>query len=184
MDERLWRMVTAAAGAAACACAGLAASMPVASLTAAQTEEIVRAHNGWRQRVGVHPIRWSPELAALAQSRAERMAAHGCRLDHGKLPKDTGENLFGASALRGAGPHDAIVAISPTEVVDAWASEARDYNYSKNKCAWGKHCGHYTQVVWQASKQVGCGKAICPSRGQVWVCDYRPPGNWKGKKPY
>ena len=84
------------------------------------------------------------------------MAGRGCRLDHGKLPKDTGENLFGASALRGGGPDDAIMAIAPTEVVDAWASEVRDYNHSKNKCASGKHCGHYTQIVWRDTTAAGC----------------------------
>lgn len=24
---------------------------------------------------------------------------------------------------------------------------------------------------------VGCGMAVCPTLGQVWVCNYRPRGN-------
>jgi len=31
--------------------------------------------------------------------------------------------------------------------------------------------------VWASTEEVGCGRAVCPTFGQVWVCRYRPRGN-------
>jgi len=44
-------------------------------------------------------------------------------------------------------------------------------------------CGHYTQIVWRDTKQVGCGVAR-DNRREIWVCNYDPPGNWVGHRPY
>ena len=67
--------------------------------------------------------------------------------------------------------------MSPTQVVDEWGAESADYNARLDTCAPGRQCGHYTQLVWASTEDVGCGMAVCPSRGQVWVCNYRPRGN-------
>ena len=69
-------------------------------------------------------------------------------------------------------------------------SEAADYSSATNKCAPGKVCGHYTQVVWRNTTHVGCATAICTKNSpfgaqfptwQLWVCNYTPPGNFVGK---
>jgi hypothetical protein len=40
--------------------------------------------------------------------------------------------------------------------------------------------GHFTQVIWRSSKQLGCGMALC--RGNhFWVCRYSPAGNVGGQ---
>jgi PadR family transcriptional regulator len=44
-------------------------------------------------------------------------------------------------------------------------------------------CGHYTQIVWSNTREVGCGVARDSNR-EVWVCNYNPPGNWIGERPY
>ncbi len=67
--------------------------------------------------------------------------------------------------------------------MDAWGNEKPDYFYAKNKCKPRKMCGHYTQIVWKTTKKVGCAKIICDEM-DVWVCNYDPPGNWIGQKPY
>lgn len=66
------------------------------------------------------------------------------------------------------------------------ASEVQWYDYASNSCnaPAGKSCGHYTQVVWAKSTEVGCGVAICDGKGQIWVCNYKPAGNFSGQKPY
>ena len=46
---------------------------------------------------------------------------------------------------------------SPAQVVRSWASESRDYDHSSNRCS--GVCGHYTQVVWGDTKEVGCAVA-------------------------
>jgi len=47
-------------------------------------------------------------------------------------------------------------------------------------------------VVWRGSARLGCGVAKCsknsPFSGfpdwQLWVCNYDPPGNYVGQRPY
>jgi hypothetical protein len=69
----------------------------------------------------------------------------------------------------------------PSDVVGDWASETRDYSYPTNTCA--GVCGHYTQLIWSDTREVGCAVARDPAR-EVWVCNYDPPGNWVGERPY
>jgi pathogenesis-related protein 1 len=69
--------------------------------------------------------------------------------------------------------------------VDVWAGEKDNYDYASNRCAAGKICGHYTQVVWAATERVGCGLAQCAGLafGATIVCNYSPAGN-SGGRPY
>lgn len=158
-------------------------SLPVqvsSPLTGPQQAEILKAHNEWRARVGTLPLHWSRDLADTAQSWAVTLADR-CRLEHNDT--DLGDNLFFASALQTGDRHQ-LVRVTPGQVVAAWASEAADYSYTTNSCARRKTCGHYTQIVWNDTREVGCGMAICPDLGQIWVCEYRPTGNVEGKRPY
>ncbi|MCI5224143.1 MAG: SCP-like extracellular, partial [Candidatus Electrothrix sp. AR4] len=72
--------------------------------------------------------------------------------------------------------------ITAQNVVDAWGNEITDYDYSDNSCH--SVCGHYTQVVWKTTMEVGCGMATCNDKSQIWVCQYTPQGNMVGEKPY
>jgi pathogenesis-related protein 1 len=146
-------------------------------LTRDQADEMVRAHNAWRWRVGVPSLRWAGDLAARAQARAAHLAAHGCIIEHGRLPGNVGENLYRAGPLRADGREDELFLVTPTHVVDLWGAESADYSSEHDSCAWDRQCGHYTQIVWPTTEEVGCGRSVCPSLGQVWVCNYRPKGN-------
>ena len=133
----------------------------------------IEAHNVWRQQVGVAGLTWSSEAATMAQGWANELKKQGCALEHNPDNDDFGENVYLSSGMNP----------TPKDVVDAWGSEISDYNYATNSCKKGKVCGHYTQIVWSSTTEVGCGKATC-GREQVWVCNYNPPGNWIGEKPY
>jgi hypothetical protein len=65
---------------------------------------ITAAHNRVRERVGVPPLEWSPELARYAQRWADKLKQRGCRLDHrpgsGPDAQRHGENLFSQQRLR------------------------------------------------------------------------------------
>jgi pathogenesis-related protein 1 len=132
-------------------------------------DSILAAHNAVRQRVGVPSLAWSESLAAFAFEWADYLAAHH-EFVH-RRDSLYGENLFeitGGSA-------------TPAEVVSDWAAESKNYEYSSNAC----HgvCGHYTQIIWRDTKRVGCAAARS-GRTEVWVCNYDPPGNYVGKRPY
>jgi hypothetical protein len=108
--------------------------------------------------------------------------ANGCRFEHNTTRGQRGENLYASSQIT-----------SVEAVIASWASEASDYSYATNTCAQGEVCGHYTQLVWRATTSVGCGVKTCqtgsPFSGagpewQLWVCNYSPPGNISGQRPY
>lgn len=130
---------------------------------------MLTAHNNVRTKVKDPPLEWSDKLAAHAQEWANTLLS---RREFFHRPDSRyGENLF---EIRGA-------SAQPAEVVRAWASEERNYNYGTNSCR--GVCGHYTQIVWRSTRKLGCAVARGGGR-EVWVCNYDPPGNWVGKWPY
>ena len=133
-------------------------------------QEFLEAHNVYRTEVGIENLTWSDELAQSATEWAEELAKT-CAFEHST--GNYGENLWKGTAG----------AFSITQVVDSWGSEKQDYNYNENSCAVGAVCGHYTQIVWESTTEVGCGTATCDG-WDVWVCQYTPAGNVIGQKPY
>ncbi len=159
------------------------------SLAAAQPIDraaMLAAHNQWRAEVGVAPLTYSPSLETSAQAWADQLRqTRACRMQHSKTEGRYGENLYWSSALRWSDGRREAAQVSPAQVVNSWGSEKRDYSYAQNSCQPGKVCGHYTQLVWHSTTEVGCARALCAdSQDQVWVCQYQPAGNWVGRKPY
>lgn len=142
-------------------------------LSQEEIDIVLERHNAWRTDVGVtEELVWSNEMAKLAEDWARKLKRKNCGFEH-RPNNNYGENLF----MGTTGYYDAA------DVVNAWASEKADYNYNRNKCKPGKMCGHYTQIVWETTKRVGCAKIECGGN-DIWVCNYDPPGNWVGEKPY
>lgn len=140
-------------------------------VTAAQINELVREHNRWRAEVGVPGLKWSASLAAGAQEWANHLVEQGGGLVHSS--GDYGENLFGGSGkVWGA-----------TDAVNSWGSEKQFYNGEPIGDSNFMQVGHYTQMVWRSTTQVGCGVATA-NGSTVWVCRYSPPGNMTGEKPF
>ncbi len=131
--------------------------------------EMLAAHDHMRARVGVPPLVWSEQLAALAQKWADTLIRSGAF--HPRGDHRLGENMFEVVGRAG----------TPEEAVNTWAGEARNYDYQANSCS--ARCGHYEQVVWRDTKSVGCGMAR-DNRREVWVCNYDPLGNLNGERPY
>ncbi len=144
---------------------------------------ITADHN--QVRVGVDPaavpslasLTWSSDVAQTAQAWASQ-----CRFEHNPNRGELGENIAAFTDTSG----------SAEKAVAQWASEAGDYDYASNSCAPDKVCGHYTQIVWRSTLLLGCGVQDCttgsPFPGfpdwQLFVCDYSPPGNVVGQRPY
>ncbi|HEV3192188.1 MAG TPA: CAP domain-containing protein [Polyangiaceae bacterium] len=172
---------------------------------------ITAAHNAVRAMVQssipLPPLIWSQTLADYAQqwatslaSNASTCAAPQHRPGSELAALDYGENLatFGGAgfAVRdGSTPRNVSTAV---QAVDAWASEEMCWTYGTIRgteqcnmtCTRALHsdgCGHYTQVVWRQSRQVGCGVATCKNGSltqDIWICNYAPAGNFVGKAPY
>lgn len=150
---------------------GLSATTPT-RMAGADQRALLNHHNKVRADVGLGPLRWDNGLAAFAQQWADHLASTQCRMKH-RQPNDYGENLFQGTA----GHYTAL------DASKAWAEEKKDYRGGVIKEKNAKPVGHYTQMVWRDTKKVGCGEAMC--NGTLLVaCNYDPPGNWLGKKPY
>lgn len=140
-------------------------------------------HNRIRTQLGVTPLAWSDKLAEYAQSRAYRLAEGGCRMNHGPSGR-YGENLYWASAVRWSNGKREVQDISAPHVAESWQQEEENFDPQTKRCRPGAVCGHYTQMIWRYSKEIGCGMAVCVDKGQIWACNYDPPGNYIGQDPY
>lgn len=132
---------------------------------------LLEQHNKWRAEVGVEALAWSDELARSASKWANALQKDNCGFYHSK-------DKYGENIWKGTSGFYTVI-----DVVDSWAAEIKDYNYATNTCNAGKVCGHYTQIVWRSTTSVGCAQVECDGT-TTWVCQYDPPGNWVGEKPY
>ena len=141
---------------------------------------MIAAHNQWRSKTGVPGLKWSAELAEAAHEWAAHLAESTCTPGHsnGKY----GENVYMASPVTSSDGSTKMQDITVQNVVDAWGNEIKDYDHEDNTCHFV--CGHYTQVVWKTTTEVGCGMATCEDNSQIWICQYTPAGNMVGEKPY
>ncbi|XP_061349915.1 pathogenesis-related protein PR-1-like [Gastrolobium bilobum] len=129
-------------------------------------------HNAARSKVRVPPLVWSAKLTRYAQWYANQRS-NDCALEHSN--GRYGENLFWGG---GAG-------WTPAQAVKLWAEEEQYYDYNLNSCDEGQMCGHYTQIVWNNTRKVGCASVACSGdQGTFITCNYHPPGNYIGERPY
>ena len=141
-------------------------------------ERLLAAHNTERAAVGVPPLGWNDGLAKEARAWANQLAATG-RFEHspdeaGKDPE--GENLWAGTPR----------AYSPEAMVGLWAAEKSDYRRgvfpNNSRSGDVEKVGHYTQLIWRGSGEVGCATAVGRSE-EFLVCRYSQAGNIYGERP-
>jgi Cysteine-rich secretory protein family len=119
----------------------------------------------------------SEALASDAQDWANHLAALGGQtLEHAENTGQ-GENLWmGTSGF-----------FSPTEMVSSWGEEQQYFQGGTfpDVSSTGNwfDVGHYTQLVWRKTTEVGCGIATAGGN-DIFVCRYNPPGNFMGEPVY
>ncbi|XP_042507189.1 pathogenesis-related leaf protein 6-like [Macadamia integrifolia] len=133
-------------------------------------EDYLKAHNDARAEVGVGSMTWDDTVAAYARIYANERA-RDCKLVHSG--GTYGENIAWSSGN-----------MSATEAVQLWASEKPYYDYNSNSCIGGQQCQHYTQLVWHNSVGLGCARVQCNAGGTFITCNYNPPGNCVGQRPF
>lgn len=144
----------------------------------------LQVHNDARKEVGVSPLVWSKQLEDQAQKYAKQIARTD-NYEHSN--SEDGENLAMFYGYEESNEFKTYI-YSDTPLYDAsigWYNEIRDYKYSKFKRNdTGPKIGHYTQMVWKDSKEVGIASAISKNGKVFVVARYYPAGNYLGEYPY
>ncbi|KAL4929195.1 putative extracellular SCP domain protein Pry1 [Aspergillus undulatus] len=134
---------------------------------------ILKTTNAYRAAYNASALTWNDTLADFAKSWAG-----GCNWEHSGAPY--GENL-------------AYGYVNVSSSITAWAEEASLYDFHK-PTGFSEETGHFTQLVWKSTRQVGCGAVDCGvtslegasgnGRAQGWflVCEYFPGGNVVGRR--
>uniref|UniRef100_A0A0N5CH25 SCP domain-containing protein n=2 Tax=Strongyloides papillosus TaxID=174720 RepID=A0A0N5CH25_STREA len=125
--------------------------------------------NKYRRLHGSPDLTNSQKLENLAQAYAEKLANEfSGQLIHD--PDQTyGENL----------------AYMPSTMIDdpvkLWYDEVKNYDF--NNPGFGMNTGHFTQLVWKNTKEMGCGIGRINQKNNgfyyyIISCKYNPPGNY------
>ncbi|KAH9964821.1 CAP domain-containing protein [Russula compacta] len=130
------------------------------TVSTADIQAFLTGHNSVRAQHGAAALTWSQSLSSSAQEWA-----NGCKFQHSGGPN--GENLAAGTGI-----------YTPTNAVQEWVNEASQYNSGDPEPS------HFTQVIWKATTNVGCGIQQCSgifssSYGPATyiVCQYSPAGN-------
>jgi len=119
-------------------------------------QRLLATQNMERVAIGVPPLAWNEQLASDARAWANQLAATG-RFEHsaddpGKVPE--GENLWAGTPR----------AYSPEAMVGLWTAEKKDYRAgvfpNNSRSGDVENVGHYTQLIWRDTRQVGCATAV------------------------
>jgi uncharacterized protein YkwD len=178
----------------------------IGAVSGANQQSILDIHNRERTAVGVPVLVWSDSLAADALGYLDKMVAQnqgvvwpspGVKLirHDPAIPSTQGENL--AYFSRGSSP-DPPKAPSLERLVGIWVAEKSNIpsGFTGASYVIKPDIGHYTQMVWKNTKEVGCAAAIVrgmtignpggeiPAVASYLICRYSPPGNYINQLPY
>jgi uncharacterized protein YkwD len=122
---------------------------------------ILNMHNQFRKQQCAGPLTWSSDLAKGAQDWA-----NACTKTHSgaAFSGGYGEALYWGSGTLG----------DADDAANWWYNEVKKYSFTSP--VWSDDVGHFTQMVWKGSNQLGCGVARCGNEN-YWVCRYSPAGN-------
>lgn len=167
-----------------CGIAALALAAPLFQGNIGRTDNfeqrVLDAHNRERAAMGIEPLRWNEDLARDAEAWAAHLTNVGYLVHSESDPYDPdpqGENLW--AGTRGYYGVESMVGL--------WIDEKRHFKrgvFPDNSSTGAlEDVGHYTQVVWRSTRQVGCAMAR-GARDEFMVCRYSEGGNVIGERPF
>jgi uncharacterized protein YkwD len=142
--------------------------------------EVLECHNVHRANHSSPKIEWSDSLAATAGKIAKTCVyAHSMGVDGGHY----GQNI--AAGVTAAGISHIISDQFYNNEINAFGNQ-----YGDPRPTGLEEWGHFSQLVWKNTDQVGCATQYCPNglantgshvKPYFTVCNYSPPGNVAGR---
>jgi len=131
-------------------------------------KECLAVHNQYRRKHHVKDLVLNEELNQIAQKYANKLAETNSFQHSGNTKKNgepLGENLFMCYGFK----------ITGEKMSTDWYNEVQNYNYNADYQS-GK--GHFTQLVWKGTTQVGFAYAQSRDGSYYGVANYYPAGNY------
>jgi len=132
--------------------------------------DCIQRHNVLRKRHGASSLTKNRDLTRKAQKWAEHLVKIR-KLQHSS-GSECGENIaykFASDLRRFKG----------SDMVDMWYDEIKDYDFRKP--GFKQTTGHFTQVVWAGTREIGIGVAYDGKGTCFCVANYLPHGNVQGR---
>ncbi|KAK6529989.1 hypothetical protein TWF694_003365 [Orbilia ellipsospora] len=126
-------------------------------------DSVLKMHNEVRALHGEKPLTWSSELVKFGISHTP-----DCIFQHTGRPALDAAGL-GENILFGLGN-------TAQEGRQTWYDKERPL-YDFKKPGFSMETGHFTQMIWRSTTEVGCAVRKCGDRTMV-KCNYRAPGNF------
>lgn len=132
-------------------------------------------HNEYRMRHGAPALTISSELCEMASQWANHLASTN-ELYY-QIGTNYGQNIFCCPA------NSLLTDLSGQEVATYWYSTSRRYDYFKEShlLHTNVNTGHFSQMVWRASRYFGVSKSISKTGKLFVVAYYYPAGNVMGE---
>ncbi len=134
-------------------------------------KESLEIHNKFRKKHHSPPLKLNLEICKIAENYAKELAKKNS-FQHSKNQykgSQLGENLFMCQGYP----------INGNDMSQSWYNEIKDFNFNKNDFKSGT--GHFTQLIWKNSTDVGFG--YCKNNKGIYfgVANYFPAGNYMGQ---
>jgi hypothetical protein len=168
-------------------------ALMVSCSSIAQTDDessALEVHNLERISLGIEPLKWSNNLTVAAKKYADYLASKDLFIHSNNLESQgQGENLYATKYYMidedGAKYfYDETNYLADASI--AWLDEKKDFRYAKIGSRKNNFdlIGHYTQMIWTKSREVGIAFSKSKSGNVYVVARYYPSGNWEGEYPY
>ena len=145
----------------------------------------LQVHNDARKEVGVSELSWSNSLAEDALLWAKNLALKDDMYHSSNESRPgQGENL--SYSYRSSNGNPTFSETPGKDASSAWYNEIKDYTYAEIGSSKNANVviGHYTQMIWNTTTEVGMARAVSTSGSVYVVARYSPQGNWIGRQPY
>lgn len=137
-------------------------------------------------------LTWNPTLAKVAQSHADK-----CVYEHNGNRSDDYERAGGENVYIGeniaahwfSSPAGDAAYYARLQM-QLWWDEHTLWHYQPINSSNISDSGHFTQMIWANTVEIGCGMARCQNfngtsfEGYFGVCNYGPGGNYLNQYPY